>query len=293
MGSLDLLGMSAEWAVVWKSKQGWRRVCLMWLRSCTSSSGCDSCLAPAHPPSAFMAFVGFAISLQLSIYRKGLTKSASRMGVGAQASDDAPSADIDMTEVMKHVRETIDDEFADVDALLATPGAGSSRAATPSRGPGQNAKRRKRALAEEIAYWEKLEAEHEQKAGLLVHEGCPAHEFQLVQSREAIPKLLQQTQSRLQAVLDEAQSLSLQRHSLQDKLDGLVAETSSQARGQDGHPEEGHEPPGGAREGPTVLEQLDRLQDELGRLEAGLAWVSVLERVVALRSDAPAMPCTS
>lgn len=40
---------------------------------------------------------------------------------------------------------------------------------------------------------------------------------------------------------------------------------------------------GKAKGGLTLLDQLEGLQTELGRLEVSLAWISAVERVVVLR----------
>lgn len=91
-----------------------------------------------------------------------------------------------------------------------------------------------------------------------------------------MPKLLHETQDKLQLFLSSAQSLSLERYTLADKLATLVSELSSST--SDDEPEF---PDGNQRK--SVLEQMEGLQAELGRLDAALSWVDVLERVLSLR----------
>jgi hypothetical protein len=85
--------------------------------------------------------------------------------------------------------------------------------------------------------------------------------------------VLDETQEKLQVFLGSAQQLSLKRYALADKLATLVNELNA---GQDGQGAQAE------REG-TLLEEMEKLQVELGRLEAGLAWVTVLERAMGLR----------
>lgn len=91
-----------------------------------------------------------------------------------------------------------------------------------------------------------------------------------------LPQVLEDTQTRLQTFLSSAQSLSLERYALADKLANLVNELDANApplESKDGY----------TRAGRTVLQQMEGLQQELERLEAGLAWVGVLEQVLLLR----------
>jgi len=98
----------------------------------------------------------------------------------------------------------------------------------------------------------------------------------LEETSTLLPHLLDETQERLQTFLVDAQSLSLQRYALADKLASLVSDLS--------RPDEEDGSDGQTKQGRTVLEQIERLQDELSRLEAGLAWATVLEQVILLRS---------
>jgi hypothetical protein len=49
------------------------------------------------------------------------------------------------------------------------------------------------------------------------------------------------------------------------------------------HDEGEEEDKGKSRGGSTLLDKLEGLQTELGRLEVSLAWISAIERVVVLR----------
>jgi hypothetical protein len=63
-------------------------------------------------------------------------------------------------------------------------------------------------------------------------------------------------------------------------LANLVADLSSPEDGASGEPlHEGQE----GKQGQTLVEKMEGLQEELARLEAGLAWASLLERVLLLR----------
>ena len=110
---------------------------------------------------------------------------------------------------------------------------------------------------------------------------CIGAHVQLEETSAILPKLLEETQEKLQSFLSEAQGLSLQRYALADKLANLVSQLSSDRHDEDGALGEQSE------RGQTVLEQMQVLQAELRRLEAGLAWVTVLERVLTLRH----VPC--
>ena len=95
-----------------------------------------------------------------------------------------------------------------------------------------------------------------------------------------MPDLLAKTQERLQGFLSSAQSLSIERYALADKLAHLVSELSSSPVDD----ERTHDDLGGhTKQGKAVLEHMETLQHELARLEAGLAWATVLEQVMLLR----------
>jgi hypothetical protein len=104
----------------------------------------------------------------------------------------------------------------------------------------------------------------------------------------SLPALLQTTQERLGSLLSSAQDLSLQRYTLADKLSTLISELDSSASAATA--EDQPDGPAVAVKGRTVLEQMEEMQDELARLEAGLVWVSVLEQVLALRCGSPSYP---
>ncbi|WVQ71643.1 hypothetical protein IAR50_001183 [Cryptococcus sp. DSM 104548] len=114
-------------------------------------------------------------------------------------------------------------------------------------------KRRKRAIAEEIQHWETKQSRSQ---------------AQLDETTKSLPSLLESTQESLQNLLQSAQELSLKRYDLSEKLSGLVESIS------------GVEETGEDRQ--SVLGQLESLQLELGSLEAGLAWVKMLEKAVEL-----------
>ncbi|WWD01416.1 hypothetical protein V866_008360 [Kwoniella sp. B9012] len=153
-----------------------------------------------------------------------------------------PSSDIETEQVRSH----LDLQFTDLDQLLHPPSGPS--------------KRRKRNLEEEIKYWE----ERERKSAL-----------ELEETTKSLPKQIEDTQARLQTLLSSAQELSLQRYSIADKLANLVSGISdgSSTSNEDG---------GIRYKGESILGQLEVLQSELCRLEAGLAWAKVLEQVVIL-----------
>ena len=90
-----------------------------------------------------------------------------------------------------------------------------------------------------------------------------------------LPTLLEYTQGEIQSLLSSAQSLSLRRYDLVDRLGRLIVDLDSDA-------DTDEEQQRGLK-GRTTLEQLENLQDELGRLEASLSWIEVVERIVCLR----------
>lgn len=89
-----------------------------------------------------------------------------------------------------------------------------------------------------------------------------------------LPTLLDETQTRLQNLLSSAQKLALERHALADQSTGLSEGLAHVISDQFGDSK---------TQGKTLLQMMADVQDELGRLEAGLAWASVLEQVVELR----------
>ncbi|WVQ98696.1 hypothetical protein IAU59_005827 [Kwoniella sp. CBS 9459] len=172
------------------------------------------------------------------------------------------------------VRAHIDAQFSDLDTLLS--------ASVSVKNIGQNhagpssSRRRKRGLEEEIQYW----VEREHKAAL-----------ELEETGKTLPQQLTDTQTRLQTLLSSAQEISLQRYRIADQLASLVTDLSSShntgslthddtpINGEQG---EARSSLAGSSGSGTILEQLEGLQAELGRLEAGLAWAKVLEQVVVL-----------
>jgi len=94
-------------------------------------------------------------------------------------------------------------------------------------------------------------------------------------TRVELPKLLESTQTEIQALLSSTQGLATRRFELVDKLSRLIVDLNSNAGGEAGDGE-------GSGRGVTVLEQLEGLQDELGRLEVSYSWIEIIERVVSL-----------
>jgi hypothetical protein len=81
-----------------------------------------------------------------------------------------------------------------------------------------------------------------------------------------LPKLLDITQTEIQALLTSTQGLSTRRFGLVDKLSRLIVDLTSEEEGGQG----------------TILDRLEGLQDELERLEVSHGWIEVVERVVLL-----------
>lgn len=90
-------------------------------------------------------------------------------------------------------------------------------------------------------------------------------ERQLARTSAALPDVIHKAQDQLQNLSSKAQKLSLDRHTLADKLANLSTEV--QAGGPEG----------------SLLDQVERLHSELARLNVGLEWVKRLEEVVLLR----------
>ena len=98
---------------------------------------------------------------------------------------------------------------------------------------------------------------------------------QLEETSATVPELLEVTQDKLQGLLKSAQSLSIERYALADKLANLFSQLDSSAA----ESSETESP----QQGKTVLEKMEALSQELARLETGLVWVELLEKVVLLR----------
>jgi hypothetical protein len=80
-----------------------------------------------------------------------------------------------------------------------------------------------------------------------------------------LPKLVDITQTEIQALLTSTQGLSTRRFGLVDKLSRLIVDLDSEEGGEG-----------------TILDRLEGLQDELARLEVSHGWIEVVERVVLL-----------
>jgi hypothetical protein len=79
---------------------------------------------------------------------------------------------------------------------------------------------------------------------------------------------LEETHTKLQTFLSSASELSVERYTVVDNLSNLIAELTAAEDGA---------------EGQTLLGQMEEMQAELARLEAGLAWASIMEQVLRLR----------
>lgn len=97
---------------------------------------------------------------------------------------------------------------------------------------------------------------------------------QLESTSSTLPTLLQETHTQLQNFLKSAQDLSLKRYTVVDQLSGLITELNA--------PLDPDNPAAIDTQG-TLLKRMKAMQDELGRLEAGLAWANIVEQVVKLR----------
>lgn len=82
--------------------------------------------------------------------------------------------------------------------------------------------------------------------------------------------MLEETHTKLQDFLSSASELSQERYTVVDQLTGLISELNA----GNGNEEEG---------GEILLVKMEEMQRELVRLEAGLAWASVMEQVLRLR----------
>ncbi|WVQ81558.1 hypothetical protein IAT38_003682 [Cryptococcus sp. DSM 104549] len=161
-----------------------------------------------------------------------------------------PSSSALTTQITTH----IDSHFPDLDALVH-PGTQQQHASGPS-------KRKRRNLEEEIKYWEEREARAQSE---------------LAETSRELPPLLDQTHSGLQTLLHSAQELSIQRYDLADKVVNLVSDIGGGTK-----KDEGREAVNKKTDSNPVLLQVELLQEELGKLEAGLAWAKILEEVVGL-----------
>ena len=89
-------------------------------------------------------------------------------------------------------------------------------------------------------------------------------------TRVELPKLLDTTHSEIQELLSSTQGLSTRRFGLVDTLSRLIVDLNSEDEGE-----------GEGGKG-TILERLEGLLDELGRLEVSSSWIELVERVVLL-----------
>ena len=85
-----------------------------------------------------------------------------------------------------------------------------------------------------------------------------------------LPKLLDYTHSEIQELLNSTQGLSTRRFGLVDTLSRLIVDLNSEDEGE-----------GEGGKG-TILERLEGLQDEVGRLEVSSTWIELVEKVVLL-----------
>jgi hypothetical protein len=225
--------------------------------------------------------------------------SSSSLPTHIRAITKLPSEDDIQAEITAH----LDAEFADLDVLLGRTnaiGGPSSVAGAHKRG------RKRKTLKDEMGAWETRETEAAREVSvqnviaLSATVSAPSQadsigrygyrspvqapvviaDVQLESTSAQLPQLLEQTRTRLQSFLSSAQTLSLERYSLADRLANLVNELNADAPPISELTKGGY---GGTTSGRTVLEQMEGLQYELQRLEAGLAWVGVLEQVLVLR----------
>ncbi|ORX39873.1 TIP-1 family-domain-containing protein [Kockovaella imperatae] len=179
------------------------------------------------------------------------------------------SRTIDLEAIDHNVKKHIDAQFPSLDSLLAQHGQSQAEA-----GPSQPMKRtdsrrsakdrHKRGLEDEISYWQAKKR---------------AADAELATTTSTLPDMLHAAQERLQKLLESAQSLSIQRYALADKLGNLIAELQSSAE-TDGSSREEDNRSGNRKQ--SVLEQMESMSSELARLEAGLAWATILEQVVVM-----------
>ncbi|OXM81277.1 hypothetical protein C364_01141 [Cryptococcus neoformans Bt63] len=155
------------------------------------------------------------------------------------------------------IRVHVDAHFSDVAALVKHTHGDRTQ---PSSGLG---KKKRKGLDDEISYWERKDTK-------------AAKELQ--ETSKALPSLLSNTQDSLQQLLQSAQELSLQRYNLADKLSELIGDISGSVEGQGTLDAEAK----GRDKQKTILNELEGLQNDLGNLQAGLAWTNMLEEAVAL-----------
>jgi hypothetical protein len=208
---------------------------------------------------------------------------------------------------LQDARRHIDELFPDIDELLSQvtrsdDTSGSSKGAdvgavstdnqlsrTSSRTghayqAGRRGKRR-RTFNEEVAHWEREEAAASADVRICTNGSgsLKADELmvQVEKTAKSLPILLDETQAKLQNLLSSAQKLSLERYTLTDQLSGLLDDLAPpvDATGVRTGITEGYD----GAQGQTLLQQMSDLQDELARLEAGLTWATVLEKVLSLR----------
>lgn len=97
-----------------------------------------------------------------------------------------------------------------------------------------------------------------------------AADEKLAMTKVELPKLLDTTQGEIQNLLSTTQGLATRRFGLVDKLSRLIVDLNSESDTNEG------------KDQGTVLERLEGLQDELGRLEVSYTWIEIIERVVSL-----------
>ncbi|XAO24018.1 hypothetical protein I312_102808 [Cryptococcus bacillisporus CA1280] len=155
------------------------------------------------------------------------------------------------------IRAHVDTHFSDVAALMKPTHQDQTKSG------GAVGKKRRGGLDDEISYWEGKDIK-------------AAKELQ--ETSKALPSLLSKTQDSLQLLLQSAQELSLQRYNLADKLSELIGDISKSVEGEEILDAEAT----GRDKQRTILNELEGLQNDLGNLQAGLAWTSMLEEAVAL-----------
>ncbi|AAW41871.2 hypothetical protein CNBB3130 [Cryptococcus deneoformans B-3501A] len=162
------------------------------------------------------------------------------------------------------IRAHVDAHFSDVAALIKPTYRDQTQPSSGLR------KKRREGLDDEISHWEGKDTK-------------AAKELQ--ETSKALPSLLSNTQDSLQQLLQSAQELSLQRYNLADKLSELIGDISGSVEGQGTLDAEAKI----RNKQRTILNELEGLQNDLGNLQAGLAWTNMLEEAVAL-SDSTLNP---
>jgi glutathione S-transferase len=178
----------------------------------------------------------------------------------------ALSVGVDERALAAQVRQYLDTTYPDLASLSPAAGSSTKRASWNSSG------KSRRSLEDDIAHWRTQESEARSR---------------LDAAEKALPGAIEAATAALTAVLDRAQSVSLERYALSDAVAVLLAELSSSAPRPEIDDEDdiwGEEEAkeSGARV-KTLLEKVEDVHAALARSQAALAWSSVLERILKMR----------